>query len=74
MSAEAERPAAPGYGERSPERVNSQNGYRERRWDTRVGTIPLLIPKLREGSYHPHWPLEPRSRADRALVSVVADL
>jgi putative transposase len=39
------------YGERSPERVNIRNGYRERAWDTRVGTIELAIPKLRQGSY-----------------------
>src|SRR5437762_2588447 len=62
------------YGERSPERVSSRNGYRPRRWDTRAGTIDLEIPKLREGSYYPHWLLEPRSRSERALVSVVADL
>ena len=74
MSAEADAVCGAEYGERSPERTNSRNGYRERRWDTRVGTIPLLIPKLREGSYYPHWLLEPRSRSERALVSVVADL
>ena len=44
--------------------------YRPRRWDTRVGTIELGIPKLREGSYFPSL-LEPRRRSDRALVSVV---
>jgi transposase-like protein len=74
MSAEADAACGAEYGERSPDRTNSRNGYRERRWDTRVGTIPLLIPKLREGSYYPHWLLEPRSRSERALVSVVADL
>ena len=74
MSAEADAFCGAEYGERSPDRVNSRNGYRERRWDTRVGTIPLLIPKLREGSYYPHWLLEPRTRSERALVSVVADL
>jgi transposase-like protein len=74
MSAEADAACGAAYGERSPERTNSRNGYRERRWDTRVGTIPLAIPKLREGSYYPHWLLEPRSRSERALVSVVADL
>jgi putative transposase len=74
MSAEADVACGAAYGERSPERTNSRNGYRERRWDTRVGTIPLAIPKLREGSYYPHWLLEPRSRSERALVSVVADL
>ncbi len=74
MSAEVDAVCGAEYGERSPDRTNSRNGYRERRWDTRVGTIPLLIPKLREGSYYPHWLLEPRSRSERALVSVVADL
>jgi hypothetical protein len=42
-----------GYGERSPERVNRRNGYREREWDTRVGSIELAVPKLRAGSYFP---------------------
>src|SRR5204863_2035230 len=74
MSAEADAICGATYGERSPERVNSRNGYRPRRWDTRAGTIDLEIPKLREGSYYPHWLLEPRSRSERALVSVVADL
>jgi transposase-like protein len=74
MSAEADAACGAEYGARSPDRTNSRNGYRERRWDTRVGTIDLAIPKLREGSYYPHWLLEPRSRSERALVSVVADL
>jgi len=62
-----------GYGERSAERVNSRNGYRTRPWDTRVGTIALDIPKLRQGSYFPSWLLEPRRRAEQALVSVVVE-
>jgi len=74
MSAEADGVCGAGYGERSPERTNSRNGYRQRRWDTRAGTIDLEIPRLREGSYYPHWLLQPRSRSERALVSVVADL
>jgi len=74
MSAEADAICGARYGERSPERVKSRNGYRPRRWDTRAGTIDLEIPKLREGSYYPYWLLEPRSRSERALVSVVADL
>jgi putative transposase len=48
MSAEASMQCQAAYGERSPERANSWNGYRERRWDTRVGTIDLVVPKLRE--------------------------
>lgn len=73
MSADAEGACNASYGERTPERTNSRNGYRPRRWDTRVGTIDLAIPKLRAGSYFPEWLLEPRRRAERALISVVAD-
>src|SRR3954454_3000417 len=73
MSAEADALCGAGYGERSPERINRCNGYRERDWDTRVGSIELAVPKLREGSYFPDWLLQPRRRAEQALVSVVAD-
>jgi len=60
-------------GERAPERrLTNRNGYRERRWDTRVGTIELSIPKVRDGSYFPSL-LEPRRRAERALLSVVQE-
>lgn len=62
-----------GYAERSPERVNRRNGYRERAWDTRAGTIDLQVPKLREGTYFPEWLLEPRRRAEQAFISVVAE-
>ncbi len=62
-----------GYGERTPERANARNGYRPRTWDTRVGTMELAIPKLRTGSYYPDWLLEPRRRAERALVAVIAE-
>jgi transposase-like protein len=55
MSAEADALCGAGYGERSPERVNIRNGYRERTWDTRVGMVELAIPKLRSGSYFPDW-------------------
>ena len=72
MSAEAEAVCGAPYGERSEERVNQRNGYRPREWDTRAGTIELAIPKLRAGSYFPDWLLEPRRRAERALVAVVA--
>jgi len=58
--------------ERTPGRKTYRNGYRERAWDTRVGTIPLRIPKLRTGSYFPSL-LQPRRRAERALVSVVQE-
>jgi putative transposase len=59
-----------GYGERTEARVNSRNGHRTRRWDTRAGPIALEIPKLRKGSYLPSL-LEPRRRTEQALVSVV---
>ena len=72
MSAQASSQCLAGYNERSDDRVNSRNGYRHRDWDTRVGTIDLAIPKLREGSYYPVWLLEHRRRAEQALASVVA--
>lgn len=72
MSAEASAIAGAAYGERSSERLTRRNGYRSRRWDTRTGSIDLEIPKLRHGSYFPDWLLEPRRRAERALVQVVA--
>jgi len=73
MSADADAFCGAGYGERSPERVNRRNGYRERDWDTRVGSIELAVPKLRAGSYFPDWLLQPRRRAEQAFVSVIAD-
>ena len=72
MSAEASSQCLAGYGERTDERINSRNGYRHRDWDTRVGTIDLAIPKVREGTYYPAWLLEHRRRAEQALASVVA--
>jgi len=74
LSAEADALCGASYGERSAERTNRRNGYRERRWDTRAGTIDLEIPKLRHGSYYPEWLLERRRRPEKALISVVADL
>jgi transposase-like protein len=72
MSAEADALCGAAWGERSEERTNRRNGYRPRVFDTRAGTIELAIPKLRSGSYFPDWLLEPRRRAERALVAVVA--
>jgi putative transposase len=72
MGAEAQALCGAEYGERSSERTNSRNGYRERDWDTRVGTISLAVPNRRQGSYFPEWLLEPRRRAERALVTVIA--
>jgi putative transposase len=72
LSADADALCGAGYGERSPNRTNRRNGYRDREWDTRAGTIEVAIPKLREGSYFPDWLLHRRRRAEQALVSVVA--
>ena len=72
LSAQADAVCGAGYGERSSERVNSRNGYRHRDLDTRVGTLDVAVPKLRQGSLYPDWLLERRKRAERALTSVVA--
>ncbi|MDX2675119.1 IS256 family transposase [Streptomyces sp. NY05-11A] len=72
MSAEADALCNAEYGQVSDERVNHRNGYRPREWDTRAGTVELAVPKLRQGSYFPHWLLERRRRAEQALISVVA--
>ena len=71
MSAQASAMCGAAFGERSEDRTNSRNGYRVRDWDTRVGTIDLAIPKLREGTYYPDWLLVPRRRAEQALVAVI---
>jgi transposase-like protein len=60
------------HGERSAERVNQRNGYRERDWQTRAGTVELRIPKLRRGSYFPGF-LEPRRTAEKALTAVIQE-
>ena len=70
MEADVSSRIGAGYGERNPERVTQRNGYRSRAWDTRVGTMELEIPKLREGSYFPSL-LEPRRRSERALLAVI---
>ncbi len=72
LSADADAVCGAEYGQPSPDRVNSRNGYRHRDLDTRVGTIDVAIPKLRAGSYFPEWLLERRKRAEAALISVVA--
>ena len=61
------------HSQRTPDRVAWRNGYRPREWDTRVGTVELAVPKLRQGSYFPSL-LEPRRRAERALAAVVAQV
>jgi len=73
MNAEVDVLCGARHGERSAERVNHRNGYRSRPLDTRVGTLDLAIPRVRQGSYLPEWLLEPRRRAERALVAVVAE-
>jgi len=60
------------HGERAQSRENWRNGYRDREWHTRSGTIPLRIPKLRRGSYFPGF-LEPRRSAEKALAAVVQE-
>jgi transposase-like protein len=73
MEAEVVGLTGAGLGERAPDRRQAQrNGYRQRRWDTRVGELELAIPKLRTGSYFPSF-LEPRRRAEQALVAVVQE-
>src|SRR5476649_1740480 len=72
MELEVEGLVGAGHGERSPERINQRNGYRERDWETRAGTVELRIPKLRKGSYFPDF-LEPRRLAEKALTAVVQE-
>lgn len=72
MDAEVSAQIGAGRYERTEERSTQRNGYRPRIWDTRVGSLELQIPKLRTGSYFPSW-LEPRRRAEQALVAVVAE-
>jgi transposase-like protein len=61
-----------GYGEKNPLRAAQRNGYRERDWETRAGTVELRIPKLRKGSYFPGF-LEPRRMAEKALTAVIQE-
>ncbi len=72
MEAEVSDLVGAGLHERTETRLTHRNGYRDREWDTRVGTIELEIPKLRAGSYFPSL-LEPRRRHERALLSVVQE-
>ena len=72
MEFEIEQRCGAEYGERSADRSNSRNGYRDRLWETRAGAIDLRIPKLRKGSYLPAL-LEPRRTAEKALVAVVQE-
>ena len=72
MALETDGLCGAGPGERSAERRNQRNGYRERDWETRAGTVELRIPKLRKGSYFPAF-LEPRRLAEKALIAVIQE-
>jgi len=72
MDMDVEALCGAGYDVKSSERTNSRNGYRDRLWDTRTGSIGLKIPKLRSGSYFPPF-LEPRRTAEKALAAVVQE-
>ncbi len=69
---EVEEHVGAGRHERSPGRTGQRNGYRERSWDTRAGSVELKVPRVRDGSYFPSL-LEPRRRAERALAAVVQE-
>jgi transposase-like protein len=72
MALETEQLCGASSGERTPERRNQRNGYRDRDWETRAGTVELRIPKLRHGSYFPGF-LEPRRMSEKALTAVIQE-
>jgi putative transposase len=72
MELETEGLCGAGHGERSADRLNQRNGYRDRAWETRAGSVELRIPKLRKGSYFPGF-LEPRRTAEKALTAVIQE-
>src|SRR3981189_3618445 len=72
MELEVESVTGAAHGERSHERVNRRNGYRDRIWETRAGAVELRIPKLRKSSYFPAF-LEPRRMAEKALTAVIQE-
>lgn len=72
MEMEVESLTGAAHGERSDDRLNQRNGYRTRNWETRAGTVPVAIPKLRKGSYFPSF-LDPRRASEKALVAVIQE-
>jgi len=72
MELEVESLTGAAHGERSAERINHRNGYRDRVWETRAGAVELRIPKLRRSSYFPGF-LEPRRMAEKALAAVIQE-
>ena len=72
MELDVETKTGAAHGERSPDRLTQRNGYRDRSWETRVGTIELRIPKLRKDRYFPQF-LEPRRVSEKALTAVVQE-
>jgi len=72
MDLDVESQTGAAYGERSTDRTNQRNGYRERPWHTTLGTLPVAIPKLRRGSYFPSF-LEARRTSDKALIAVIQE-
>ena len=72
MELDVESRTGAARGERSPDRLAQRNGYRDRDWETRAGTVDLRIPKLRKGSYFPSF-LEPRRLAEKAIAAVVQE-
>ena len=72
MELDIESHTGAAHGERSPDRLAQRNGYRDRDWETRAGTVELRIPKLRRGSYFPSF-LEPRRLAEKAIAAVVQE-
>lgn len=72
MEMEVESLTGAAHGERSDDRQNQRNGYRTRNWETRAGTVPVAIPKLRKGSYFPSF-LDPRRASEKALVAVIQE-